>query len=81
MLDMKDIVAATKRGMTEQQARAIYGFLYGREAAESAGTSELLKVNRCDKFDAHRILSYVLNHTMSDEDNARYIKDQLGLEG
>lgn len=81
MLTLEQVVGITSRAMTEKQARALYGFIHGWDKAAKAGTMELLTVNRCDSFEAERILKYVLNHMMSDEDNARYIKEQLDLEG
>lgn len=81
MLTIEEVASLTKSGMTEPQARALYGILYGEDLAAKASTMDLLKVNRCDRFEAHRILTYVLTHMMSDQDNARYVHEQLGLEG
>jgi hypothetical protein len=81
MLTLEEVIGITSSSMTEKQARALYGILYGEDLAAKASTMDLLKVHRCDKFEAHRILAHVLTHMMSDADNARYVSEQLGLEG
>ena len=79
MLTLEQVISSTAAAMTEPQARALYGLIYGQDSAAKAETLELLKVHRCDRFEAHRILAYVLSHTMSDETNKAYVIEQLGL--
>lgn len=79
MLTIEQVAGIASSAMTEPQARALYRILYGAEREAKADTMAILGVNRVNRFEAHRILNYVLTHMMSDEDNARYVKDQLGL--
>jgi hypothetical protein len=67
---------ATK-SMTHAQAEALARILYGNDVPIVRRTRI---VDKASTFEAHRIISYVLTHMMSDKDNASYVAEQLGLE-
>lgn len=76
MLKMEDAVAVISRATTPEQSEALARIVYGKVAVMQA-----LKLGAMtDRFEAHRILSYVLMHRMSAENDARYVREQLGLE-
>jgi hypothetical protein len=74
---MTILEAVLGKTMTDAQALAISRLLYNDEhvAQSRAGYYK----DKADSFRAHSILSYVLTHMMSDDENMRYIKERLKL--
>ena len=77
------ITIETTKSMTMEQAMFLAKLLPGPHQAEPAFklAKALELMYKADSFEAHRIISHVLSHTMSDENNALYVADQLGLGG
>jgi len=67
--------------MTMEQAKFIVEVLHKAVPVEPGVklAEALVLMYKADEFEAHRIISYVLTHLMSDEHNALYVIDQLGL--
>ena len=74
-------VTAPSRCMTMEQARFLVELLHKAVPAEPDLKPRLAEEMRtkADSFTAHRVISYVLMHNMSDDNNALYVIDQLGL--
>lgn len=72
-------VATRTKCMKPEQAKALVRMLYRPETPpDILAKAEVVIAERADEYDAHKLISYCLNHLMSDEDNALYIIEALG---
>ena len=76
-MSVLEAVSIKTMTMTDAQALAVSRMLYKDEHV--AQSRAAYYKDKADSFEAHRILNYVLTHLMSDESNAVYIEEQLGL--
>ena len=76
MLTFEKVVETISKAMLPAQVEMLSRIVYGPNPT----LKQQLELSiRADRFEAHSILSHVLGHTMSDENNRAYIVEQLGL--
>jgi hypothetical protein len=74
-------IAGAMPEMSEDQAKELARSLYFRIEPKTAEAQAWALRSLADKYQAHRIIAWYLNHPMlSPEGVAAYIKQELGLE-